>query len=387
MKYLIASVFVLLLNPAGAYAATPSMFSAARSLHVASSTVGNAYTGGASVIVTAPISGDLTALGGSVIAAAPVTGDELLIGGTVSARAPVTGDLRALGGRINILESVGGDLTLVGVSVESTGRPRGSVFVIAANTTLSNGAAGPVIIYGNNIALAGDFASDVTVISTGRLSLSPSTVIHGGLRYEAPEAARIPASTTITGGIQYRHVSYLPSANASRLLEIMSIGFFLLVRVLGAVILAGLLAGLFPRLAEELTYRAYHGPVRSILLATLLGFAILVATPILLILLALTFVGIGVAVLLGIAYALIVMLALVYSGILVGSLVVRRFRRRDMVLWRDGVLGMLALSFVSLVPFIGPTILVALTMFCAGALLLIFFRFAFSQEEHTQEMI
>ena len=158
-------------------------------------------------------------------------------------------------------------------------------------------------------------------------------------------------------------------------------------RIFGALILAGLLAGLFPRLAEAVAERAYEERLRSILLTMLLGFGILVATPVLIMLLALTFVGIGLALLLLILYALLVFFSLLYAGILLGSMFARRFRKRETVLWHDGVLGMLALSLVTLVPVFGVFIVLVLSLFSAGALLLIFFHFAFPHEENTPELL
>lgn len=388
MKRILLALLVTLLIPASTFAARgPSSFEATRSLIVASSSPGNAYFAGVSVVSTAPVVGDLSAIGGSVVTTAPVSGDELLLAGSISSRASVTGDVRAVGGNVTIEGSVAGDLVALGLSVYDSVRTLGSTLIIAADTILSNGAAGPVTIYGNNISLAGDFASNVTVVATGRLSLAADTTIRGQLSYEAPEKAVIPASVTIVGGVEYSNASYLPDAGTSRALALVSIGFFLFVRVLGALILAGLFAGLFPRLAEAIVLRVYDDRPRSMLLTMLLGFAILVATPILIILLILTFVGIGLAVLISILYALLVLLALLYAGILLGSIFARRFMKREAVLWRDGVFGMLALSLVALVPVIGPFVVFLLSIFTTGALLQLFFYFAFPHEGYDLDEV
>jgi len=384
-RALLATLALLL--PLGAFAAPPrASFSVGNELLAASSSPGNAYAAGASVVVTAPVAGDLGVAGGSVIVAAPVQGDELLFGGSVSTRAPAGGDLRVLGGSIAIEKPIAGDLIALGYSVRDAGRAGGSVFVAAADTVISNGAAGPVTIYGNTVSLAGDFAGDVRVVMSGRLTLAASTTIRGSLSYEAPESAIIPASADIKGGVVYTNASYLPDAGTSRVLAFVSVGFFLFARVLGALILAGLLTGLFPRFAEAVALRAYTKP-RSVLLTMLLGFAILVATPVLLLLLSLTFVGIGLALLLFALYILLVLLSLLYAGILLGAVFVRRFMHRDTILWRDGALGMLALSLVALVPFAGLFVVFLLTIFTAGALLQLFFQFAFPHDEHLHESV
>ncbi len=381
MQRLFAVVLVLLSVPLGTMAAPlPASFTAANSLLATSSAPGNAYIAGASVVVTAPTVGDLLAVGGSVVAAGSVTGDALLAAGSVSTRAPLKGDVRATGGTISINEPVGGDLVAVGYTVTDSGRPSGSVFVIAANASLTSGAAGPVIVYGNNVLLAGDFAGDVKVIAGGSVTLAKDSVIHGKFSYEAPEQARIAATASTTGGVEYTNASYLPDAGTSRALAIASIGVFLLVRILGALILAGLLAGLFPALAHTITDRASRRPFRAFFLTTLLGFAAIVATPILLILLAITFVGFGVALLLGIGYLLLLALSFMYAGILIGTLFARSVLKREAVLWHDGVLGMLILSLIALVPIVGWLALCIFMAFTAGTLLSLFFRTAFPQE-------
>jgi len=379
---------VLLLLPVSVQAATaPTFFSAGRSVLVASSSPGNAYAAGASVVITAPVSGDFSAFGGSIITAASVSGDALMLAGSVYSRARVGGDFRTAGANITIDEPVAGDLIALGFSVQDAGRAGGDVLVIAANVALTAGAGGPVTIYGNTISLAGTFASDVTIVSSGRVTLAPDTTIVGALSYRAPEEASIPAAATIRGGITYTNASYLPDAGTSRVLATISIGFFLLVRILGALILAGLIAGLFPRLAEAIVDRATSMRPSRVLLTMLLGFAFFIVTPVLFLLLMLTFVGIGLALLAIIVYALIMLLSLIYAGILLGSFLARRYAHRTTVLWHDGVLGMLALSVVTLVPYIGVTVVFLLTMFSAGALILTSFNFAFLQEEQTSELV
>ena len=370
-----------------ARAVAPATFSAAQSLVAASSSPGNAYVAGASVVLTAPVAGDFSAFGGSVITAAPVEGDDLILAGTVGSRAAVAGDFRAAGGSIDVGQSVAGDLFALGFSVRDVGRVGGSIFIVAADTTLAGGAAGPVTVYGNNVSLSGDFASNVKIIAGGRVSIAPGTVIHGTLSYEAPVEAVIPPSTVIDGGVTYTNTSYLPDTNTSRTLALASLGFFLIARILGALILAGLLAGLFPTFAGTVIDRAATERLRDILLALLLGFAIIVATPIVIVLLTLTFVGIGIALLILILYALLMLLALMYASILVGGILVRRFFARERVLWHDGVFGMTVLSLVSLVPFIGFPVVLLCTLFSAGTLLQLFFHFAFPHEEQTPELL
>lgn len=371
-----------LLLPGVAFAApaAPS-FSANQDLFIASSTPGNRYLAGGTITITAPSAADLSALAGSIVIGAPIAGDALLAAGSIDLRSPLKGDLRALAGHLQIKAPVSGDVVAFGGSVDASVTGAHNVFIIAANTTLSDGADGPVVIYGNNIALDGDFAGDVRVVALGRVSLGDSTHIHGAFTYEAPEEALISPSAVIDGGAKYTGASYLPSTKEARTLAFVSVGVFLIVKIISALILAGLFAGLFPRFSQALAKRAFHASTRSVFLTILLGFALLVATPALLLLLAVTFVGIGLAILLAVAYSLLIGISLVYAGILVGVAIAERFEHRTTVLWRDGLLGMFLLSLVALVPYVGAALVLLLTTFSMGACALLFFHAAFPHTE------
>lgn len=382
MRRLLPFALAAFLLPVAALAAgqgAASVVRTDRSLVIATSSPGNAYALGGTVVVAAPVAGDLSALGGTITTVAPVAGDALILGGSASVRATIAGDLRAIAGSIDIQKPVTGDLAAASLSLSDSERVGGSVLVAGGTITLAGGAGGPVTIYGNTVTLGGSYASDVRVVAGDRLILLPGTTIKGSLSYQAPVPATIPDSATIAGGATYTQASYLPGADVSRTLALASIGIFLLARILASLVLAGLLAGLFPTLAEAVVGEAYGARVRHILLTVLLGFAAFVATPILFLLLALTFIGLGLAILLGICYILLILLALVYSGIFVGGVLARRFFSREEVLWRDGAIGTLVVSLIALIPVVGILAVVLLASFAAGALLHIFFRFAFAR--------
>lgn len=374
-------ILTLCLSGATAHAAPLTVASGA----TASSS--NVYEVGASVIVAAPVARDLTAVGGTIVEAAEVAGDTLLLGGSVAVRAPSKGDLRLIAGNAIIEHPVAGDLAALALRLHVEAPVTGSVSVGALSATLSRGATGPVVMYGNAITLGGEFGGDVRVVAGDRLTLLPGTKIKGTLTYQAPVPATIPDSAAVQGSISYTAASYLPGVGVSKTLALVSIGIFLFARVLASLILAGLLAGLFPRFAEAVIDEVYDKRARRFLLTALLGFAAVVATPILILLLALTFIGLGLAILLAIAYALLILLALIYAGILTGGVFARRFFYRDTVRWSDGVLGTLALSLVALVPVVGMLLVLVLASLAAGALLQIVFRFAFLHTDETEPLL
>lgn len=379
-------LFVTLCGPQWSYARTPAQFIGGQSVLIASSTNANVYAFGTSIVSSAPLGGDLYAIGGSIITSQTVSGDQVLIAPSVRSSARVYGDVRAFGGRVAIESPVTGDLVAGGVSVSVSGRTSGTTALAGANVSIENGADGPVTIYANTVALGGTFRGDVKVVAGASLSLAPETEIDGTLTYDAPEEAMIPESAVVGGGVTYHNASALPNIGTSRFLAALSVSIFLLIRVLGALILAGLLAGLFPRLAELQTDFITALRPHRVLLTALLGFAIFVVMPILSVLLAITFVGLGLSFLVFVAYGALLLLSVIYAGIFLGTIIVRRLRRRERVVWHDGVLGMLILSLMTLVPYIGLPVVFFLMTLSAGTLAMLFFDFAFATDQ-TSEML
>lgn len=373
---LLATVFFLI--PLGLFAATVE--TSKNPLVVSEPPVGNAYIFGPDVSVAAPIEGDLTASGGSVIVSAPISGDTLIAGGSIETRKPISGDMRVVGGRITVSDVVDGDLVAVGGSIAVHTAPS-FAWLAGGYVTMDGGAKGPVTIYGGTVALAGTFSGNVKVTASDRVTLAPGTVIHGHLDYDAPQQIDVPSSAVIDGGVTYIGKSFLPTTSEAQTFALAGAGIFFIVRILAAMIAAGLLAGLFPRLSQAVADLTLSRNIRRFALLALLGFGVLIATPVLIILLLVTFAGAGVALVVLAAYILLLLLSYLLAAVVAGAALVRSITKRSLFLWRDAVVGMLALSIIALVPILGGLVFCILLAVGAGSLTLLFYRFAFKHED------
>ncbi|MEA2701369.1 MAG: hypothetical protein QOE22_78 [Candidatus Parcubacteria bacterium] len=350
----------------------------------------NAYVAGANVSVSTDLPADLTVAGGTVGIYAPVTGDVLAAGGTVVIERPVGGDVRAASGRINISSDVAGDVAAAGGTVTVSGKARG-VYLFGGTLAVTGGASGPVTLYGSDITLSGDFSGDVEIIASDHFTIGENTHIAGTLRYNAPEQAAIPASAKIDGGATYTgSYAYVPTKEEARKFALAGAGIFLVVRTLAGMIVAGLLVGLFPTFAGRIADLALTSGGRRTALFALLGFGLFVASPLLILLLLLSFVGAGIGLLLGILYLLLLLLAYIYAGIIAGAALRRhalaRFSSRTEISWRDAVLGVLVLNLIGFVPVVGPLVKFFLAIAAAGILASLAYRFAFRSLD-TQETV
>lgn len=373
----VAAIFL----SSSAMPARAATVTAARSLVVSEQQTANAYFAAGDLAVAAPVAGDLTAAGGSITVSEPVAGDAMLAGGTVDIRKPVAGDVRILAGHVVIESAVGGDLAAAAWTIDATATPD-YAFLVGDTVVMHAGARGDVRIYGANVSLAGTYAGNVVVSASDRLTLAPGTVIDGRLEYDAPQEADIPADAVVAGGVHFTGSSFLPTSQEAQTFAIAGAGIFLIVRILAVLIAAGLLAGLFPVFANAVADVSLRGLSRFGLLA-LLGFGVGVATPILIVLLTVTFAGIGVALVIGAAYVLLVLLAYLYAGVIAGAALARRLLKRPHVLWRDAIIGMLVLALITSIPFIGWIVLIVLWAAAMGAIVSLAYSFAFPHDDAT----
>lgn len=361
--------------------ASASTLETGRTLVLSNASTTNAYLAGTDITVVTPLAGDLLAAGATVMANASIAGDAMLAGGSVDIEKPVAGDVRVMGGKVTVNAPVAGDLILVGGTVIASSSAKDTR--IAGGSVRLTGAAGPVVIYGSDITLAGEFAGDVTVQASDRITIEDGTHIKGALHYNAPQEITVPPTALVDGGATYIGTSsFLPTTQEAKTFAVAGATILFIVHLFAVLILAGLLAGLFPIFTERVAERTIgaHSP-RSFILLTLLGFGIMVATPVLLFLLMVSFVGIGVAFLLGALYALFLMLAYVYAGILAGAALAQGLFKRYVITWKEAVMGMFVLYLVGSIPVLGAFVKLVLIMAAGGAIAALAYAFAFRRPQ------
>lgn len=375
LRRLAVILLVLGLVPTSVSAAT---LASARTLVISEAPLENLYLIGTDVTITVPLPADILALGGTLTLSAPVTGDALLGGGTVSVGRAVEGDLRAIGGQIQVTGPVSGDLVLAGGSVIASTTAR-DTRIIGGSVRLM-GAGGPAVVYGADVVLSGEFAGDVEVVASDRLTLTEGTHIAGALKYDAPQQAGIADSALVDGGVTYTGASsYLPTVEQAKTFALAGASVLFITRIIAVLIAAGLLAGLFPVFSQRVADKALARTSGRFALLALLGFGVAFAAPVLILILLVSFVGAGLALLLGTAYVFLLMLGYLYAGILAGAALSRGLMKRTQVTWKFALFGMLVLYLIGVIPVIGGLVTFVLFLVATGAIVSITFQFAFGK--------
>lgn len=375
------AIIILGTLPLSASAAT---LTSARTVVVSEPVSENLYVAGSDVTLAAPLGGDLVASGATLSVSSSVAGDALLGGGTINVRKAVAGDVRAVGGELFVDGAIGGDLMAVAGTI--TASTTATDMHLLGATVRVSGSGGNVMVYGADVYLSGLLQGDVTVTASDKVFIAEGTQITGALKYDAPQQVVVPTSAVIAGGVTYTGSSaFLPTNEEAKRFAIAGAGVLLIVRILAIVIAAGVVVGLFPQLASMVVERTLRRTPRKSALFALLGFATVVATPVLIVFLLISFVGFALAILLAALYVLLLMLAYIYAGLIAGAALSRALFKKDRITWRTAVLGTVALYIVSSVPVLGPLVVCVLTSAALGALIAIAYRAGFSRTSDPLE--
>jgi cytoskeletal protein CcmA (bactofilin family) len=330
------------------------------------------YVAGGTVDVAAEVDGDVIAAGGQVTVDRDVRGDVLAAGGNVAIRARVGDDVRAAGGNVTVSGAVadevvlGGARVLLAQSAQVGGRAR-----LAGNTVQVAGRIDQGLkAAGTRIEISGRIAGDVELYAD-EIEIAPGASIGGDLVYYGREQARIAEGARIAGTVTRHRVDVgedfgegLETVGAAA-----RIGLYVSLMLTGIVLFL-----LFPTGSVAAARTIGAAPWAALGL----GFAVLVATPFLVLLLLVSLVGVW----LGLAL-LALYFVLLLVGFLTGILYVGDRGLRWVGRAADAskgwyllaiVLALLVLWLVRLIPVLGTVAVFALLLFGLGATTLFLWR-------------
>ena len=285
-----------------------------------------------------------------------------------------TRPIEIIGGNVRITSSVGQDVSTAAgtVTIEGTGRVKGDVHVAGGEVLVLGPVEGSIHAGAGKVLIDAAVGGDVYV-GAGQLELGPNTRIAGAVRYRGPGDIRQLEGAEVAGGIRAggerrkareerkRHREWQGEEHRGG-------GGWLW--PLGLVVLAAILAALFPSGFRRLGAEARANPA----LAFALGLAVLVGVPIIAIVFAITLIGLPVALLLMLLYG--VMLIVGYAGmaVILGDAALARFRGADAsrTAWRviAAVLAMVAIALLARIPFLGGLVVFAVLLAGLGTLML-----------------
>lgn len=299
--------------------------------------------GGAVVVAEGETIGeDLEAFGGDIVIMGTVDGDVSAFGGNIRIEGEVTGDVEAFGGNVWIAGPVGGDVeaSAGNVYVQPGAEIGGSLSAAAGNVVV----AGSI---GGNAELAG-----------GTVTLTPSASIGGNVQYAVGEDGQFANEGAAVGGTitRVRDVDAGPWEGPQIPGWTFGVYGFLVNLALGAVLLLA-----FPRFSAGVAEHVGADPLRT----GGIGLLTLVAVPVALVLVAITIVGIPLAIVGGLLFGVALWVALVYGRFAVGAWLLSLADVENR--WGALVLGLVLLGLAARIPWVGGLVDLLVALLGLGA--------------------
>lgn len=283
------------------------------------------------------------------------------LAGSIVVRGTVTGDISGVAGRIHVAEGgrVGGSISGAAGDVRIDGEVGGDVAAASGNVqvTETGTIGGDVSLGAGYVRINGRIGGDARV-GAETIVLGPNADIGGEFRYDAAEFRQNPAATVAGGVIEDPNTR--GDVGSVSLPTWVTTGYSLLANLLlGAILLA-----LFPAFSARLAGRVSGEPAKTggVGLLTLVGGPILVAV------VAITIIGIPLAVLGAVAFGLAVWIGAVYGQYAVGAWALRRVGRDDR--WLALVAGLVGFAILDLIPVVGGVFVIGALLLGVGALAL-----------------
>ncbi|MFC6862862.1 polymer-forming cytoskeletal protein [Halomicroarcula sp. GCM10025817] len=270
------------------------------------------------------------------------------VAGTIVVRGTVTGDVSGAAGTIHVTESgrVDGNLQVAAATVRIDGTVAGDVDVAGATVELGEtGSVGGNLQAGANYALVdGAVAGDVT-IGAETLDLGPNADVGGTFRYDAGTFTQDPDAAVAGGVVRDPDIraSGGPDFQALSIPSWVGVVYGLVASLLLGVVLLGV----FPRFSTGVASRVAEEPLQS----GGVGLLTLIAVPVLLVLLAITIVGIPLTILGAVAFGIAVWVGSVYGQYAIAAWALTRIGSPNR--WLALVVGLVAFAILGTIPFLG----------------------------------
>lgn len=328
------------------------------------------FLAGETVTVEGTVNGDLYAAGGEVRVDGIVNGDVLVAGGMIEVSGTIADDLRAAGGNLSISDAqIGDNASLFGgnVNVDANTTVGGSLSFGTGNLVSAAQVMRNVIGGGGIVQINGFVARNIRV-AAAELRFGPKAIVEGDVFYSTEEDLKLDKSATIAGQLRrimprVRKVSVTASRKFPAVARDLKLGFKFW-SYLASLLVGFVVVKLMGNHVEEITKRIKSNTWESLGW----GFAIFFLAGPALLMLAITGIGIPLAVILGAFFILELYLAKIFVGIVLGEAVLDLFGKTKASVYALLAVGLAAYYLLSSVRFIGGLVTLATVFFAFGAI-------------------
>lgn len=293
-----------------------------------------------------------------------IYGDALFVSDNFALYGLVDQDLAVMSSDFLLNGTVGDDLRVVSSNIDVRGYVFNEALLFGNQINIENSSilGGPVKIYANTVTIDGVIRGDAKVYAE---RIVFNGVIEKNAYFESNDLVMGPDAQIlgdlVTSDEESVNSSVVKGAVSEEKKEVVDIGgkliSFLMLVIVGFVVLI---------VARKFADKTTTAIEKRSFVSFITGLIILIATPIVGLLLLITIIGIPLALLLFIAYALILFLGAIYGVFAIGKGLFSIFDKKKKSLLLSMVLGALLVTLISFVPAIFTMVMLVLIVFGMG---------------------
>ncbi|MBT4495679.1 polymer-forming cytoskeletal protein [bacterium] len=328
-------------------------YAAGNIVEIAGTVNGDIFVAGNSVTVSGAVNGDIFAAGNSVSITGDIDGSVFSAASNIIISGEVLGNVRVAGSNVTIESEIGRNVMAAGSNIILTSNAEVIKHLNLAGAVLDvrSNVGGNFEAAGESMKISGEIGgnTDLYFDKTGKVVFLPPAHLMGDFKYTASEELIISDDVTIDGEVVYNQ--FVPKVNKKQFLGLFTVGYFLfkLIQLFGLLVIGLVIVSLTKKKVKETADLMIKNPLAQIGM----GIVWFIITPIIVVLLLVTVIGMPLAFLLSLIYIIFICLSKVFAGIAIGVMLTKAFGWDKATLIGSMVLGIIALTLLKSIPVIG----------------------------------
>jgi cytoskeletal protein CcmA (bactofilin family) len=320
------------------------------------------YVAASLLVINGTVNGDILWAGQTINVNGTVNGSITAIGMNINIDGDVSKSVRAAGSSVNVRGRIGGDLMVAGSTVDLTNKAtigRDLAFA-ASKITVDSMIDRSIKGNGGDATLSDSVGSDVD-ITVNNLTIASSAQIRGDLIYTSKNAATIQSGALIAGTTTHKLAQSHITPSWPPLGAWGSVIAFFMALLTGIVLIA-----IAPKRAKLVAAAIKNKPLPTLGWGAL----IFIVTPIAAVIVCITIIGIPVGLAGLVLYGIALYVSQVVVGLFIGSLILGRSNKIENrgILIGAFAIGLIILTLVNLIPYLGAPLFLATAIFGLGAM-------------------
>ncbi|MES2134939.1 MAG: hypothetical protein V4449_01695 [Patescibacteria group bacterium] len=365
LSFLAFFAVVALVIPFGTVQA--AQMQAEKTLTISEALSENAYLVGQEVYISATARKDLLGAGGKVTVNAPVAGDLMLGAGSINILDEVAGDVRVAGGDVTISKSIGGDLLVFGgtVVILPGATIEGDVLLVGGSVDVQGTLNGSFRVYGGEATLNGIVVGPAVIKVSETIAFGEKADFRSSLSYSAPAEATITEGAKLGDEVVFTMQDTKPQRSVAGGIFAF-IGVLMIMKFIGMLTAALVVTYAFKNASLALS----TGAIQKFWQMTGIGLIATVVTPIAILLLFVSVIGMYVGFLVAVLYIFALLTAGIFMCIIAGGFLSKLIKKEIQVNWVWVLAGTILVFLLPFIPVLGWVALVLLFFNSIGAVVM-----------------